>query len=546
MALTQKDFERQYKTLIESIHENARAFPDDSTERRLARKKRARVDKFFFASIYFPHIIQLAEGYQDVWRKPEAEIDWVKAGFAAVHQQFWSIADTLNRLSILAAFRESAKDTLLGTIDVLHKLLYEDRWFIPYICKSEDIAESKVVPLRIELEENQRIVGDFGEQKGAIEWEYGSFITRTGRCVRGYGRTQSLRGQVSFSHRPDHLILNDIEDPILDRNAQLVDVFVQSIRGDKLRAVNRPRWSGTFLCNWVSSNSITNELLKGQHTEHFSKVIIPALALNPKRTAEQKSRAAECREAGFTDSYMSNWEFRHPTLELLREQREDPITFDSEMMMRPKSPKDQKFKEFRYYTREQAAAPGLTFTYIDPSATDAGDYKALVTLKLGSNGDMMRILVMRASIQQQSVDWLMNETFAHFDAFHPRLVGVETNGFAALLEREYQRQMKTRGYPLPIHKVTTTTNKNARIESLVPLVSSGIVLFDPQDSDQELLLRELSAFPNGGNVRSGGLGDDGPDALAGCIELIQRFPRGGGVHYESLAKRRARFKEGTW
>jgi hypothetical protein len=89
-------------------------------------------------------------------------------------------------------------------------------------------------------------------------------------------------------------------------------------------------------------------------------------------------------------------------------------------------------------------------------------------------------------------------------------------------------------------------SKESRIERIVPFLKEGIITFDKDDPDQELLIRQLKAFPNAGTVASGGLGDDGPDSLAGCIELIELSAHSGEIGYRSLGKREARFQEGSW
>ena len=112
--LTLIQFDKDYSKLIESIRTQATPFPRDSIEKRLARTARARSDEMFFAAIYFPHYIELADGYQDIWKDPDAKIDWVKAGFATYHPTFFDLCKLRNQFNLLAGHRESAKDTLIG------------------------------------------------------------------------------------------------------------------------------------------------------------------------------------------------------------------------------------------------------------------------------------------------------------------------------------------------------------------------------------------------------------------------------------------------
>jgi len=550
MSLTQRDFDKQYGDLVKRIRQETTPFPADSIAKREARKKRAKVDKFFFGVTYFPHYIEVDERYRECWKNPEGHYDWVDAGFAPFHQQLFQIPDQLQIFSIVAGFRESAKDTLLGKIDVVHKIVFEERWFISVVSRTEDIAESKVVPVRLEFEENRRLKNDFGELKGNIQWESGAFITKNGREMKGYGRDQGLRGQENFGHRPDHIVLNDINDPTKPDSPALVQKYVDSVKQDILKSVNSPRWSALLLCNWTVKGDIVDELIAGKNTSHYEKHIFRALVPNDLESKGDLQIAKECRAAGFLDKEKSAWEHRHPTLRLLKEKKNDPDVFEPEMMMHPRNRKDQKFKDnyFRFHTKQDLAGRSyVNYTFVDPSAKEAADYKAVITVGLGLNAaDDIHIPVRRASIQQQSIDEMILETYRQKNLFNSKVVGVETNGFQILLKKEYMRLQKKNGL-LPFLEVEHKgESKESRIERIVPFVKEGTITFDLEDPDQELLIRQLKAFPQGGQVAQGGLGDDGPDSLAGCCELIEKYPHAGEVEYESLRKREAVFARGTY
>lgn len=548
--MTQKEFEKQFAKLIEDIQKQATPFTSDSTEKKLARVKRAKVDKFFFATSYFPHYVETRPEYRECWKTPDKNIDWVHAGFAPFHYGQFKLADLLGLFTIDAGFRESAKDTLLGKIDVLHKLLFEDRWFIPIIARTETKAETKVVPIKVELESNLRLLSDFGPMVGGIEWEFGSIILKNGRKVKGYGREQSLVGEENFGHRPDQIMYNDVSDPNLKDSIAIVNANVKKIKESDLKAVNSPRWSALMLCNYTIKNDIIDELMTGKNTEHFNKIIVRKLVENVQETKEDKLIARQCREAGYSDKYKSAWEFRHPTLAALKEQKEDPETFDCQMMMRPRSPKDQKFKDtyFRYHSREDIRSRKYVYyTAVDPSGTDSNDNKAVITVGLGLNGKgELHIPIMKADIQQESIDWMLETSWLHHKLFAMNLLGVEDNSYKDFVEREYVRLMAKKKTPLPFLRLPHHTSKPMRIEHLIPFIKMATITFDQDDPDQDLLIRQLKAFPNGGNVKDGGLGDDGPDALAMCLELIEVYPHSGKTEYESITKRTAVFDRGTW
>jgi len=548
MALTQKEFDQQFGELVDRIHKKATPFPHDTTERRIARVKRAKEDKFFFAATYFPHYIELTDEYRDVWKTPDAKIDWVHAGFSPVHHEFFKMASLLNIFSIVAAFRESAKDTLLGKIDPIHKIISGERWFIAAMSMSATKAEGKVLPIKIELENNVRLKADFGELKGNVKWENEHFITKDGRGFKSYGREQAMRGEELGGHRPDHIMLNDINDPTKPDSPALVQKFLDSVKSDILLAVNSPRWSAIYLCNYTVKGDIVDALMTGKHTAHYNKRIFRALVPNDMETKEDRTIARNCREAGYPVEMKSAWEYRHPTIRLLKEQKDDPDTFGTERMMRPRARRDQKFKDtfFRYHQAHELGDEYVNYTFVDPSAKEAADYKAVITVGLGLRDGMPHIPIRKAWIQQASIDEMILETYRHRKLFYSKSVGVETNGFQILLKKEYLRLQKDHGI-LPFLEIEHTgESKESRIERIVPFVKEGIVTFDISDPDQELLIEQLKAFPRGGQVSQGGLGDDGPDALAGCIEIIEKYPSAGETSYTSVSKREIRFAEGAF
>lgn len=554
MSLTQREFDRQYSDLLQRIQTQSTPFPNDSTAKREARKKRAKADKFFFAATYFPHYINVKEEYRACWKDPDKDYDWIDAGFAPFHADLFRIADLLKKFSIVAGFRECAKSTLLGKIDPVWKLVFEDRWFIPIVARTEDKAESKVVPLKIELENNRRLISDFGDLQGKVEWEFGSFITKTGRKVKAYGIEQSLTGEENSSHRPDHLLFDDVSANNMPESPMVVQKHVDVIKGDDLKSVKFPRWSAIYLCNWTMKGTVTDELMTGKNTGHFNKVIFRALIPNPCRGTSQRALAKQCRESGWPDNLMSAWEYRFPTVELLQEQKDDPETFDTERMMRPRSRKDKVFRDewFQYHRlKDLDLSKYVVVSGVDPSATEPGDMKATVTVGIGiindGHNDRLHIPVLKADVAQEDIDWMLDRSFDHVVRFHSIKLGVADNSYKDFIKREYLRYMVKRHRPLPFYPVTQVGNKRARIARLAPYVKSGIITFDLDDPDQDLIVRQLKAEPNPGQVSAGGIGDDGSDALEFAVQLAEQFQRGGsGFEYETVSRPEAKFGSGTW
>lgn len=549
-ATSQKIFEKEFSRLIEDIQRQATPFINDSTLKKEARRKRSAVDPFFFAATYFPHYIIVADEYKDIWKDPSKKIDWVNAGFAECHDDFFKIAQLRNRLELLFAFRESAKDTLIAKIETIRKIVTKEIWYHTHSAFSEDHATSKVIPIKLEFEHNERLISDYGNLVGSTKWEENEFITSTGVKVKAFGRDMTMRGTENFGHRPDWMIINDVFDPTKQSNPSIISKYVESIKQDVLKSANSPRWGAVMLGNYVSKQSVEHELAINAAKLGYGLNIFRALIINLKKTEKEREIAHQCRLKKLPKLERSVWEFRHPTIRLLEEKNADTETFDSEMMMRPKDKKNAKFKDsdFKYYSRNDLKFKELvTYSFLDPSAKKANDYKAKITLGVPKEGKYFQIYVIDAWIRQDSVDAMLEESFEGHRIYNEKIAGVEMIGFAALLERDYRRLEKEKGYGLPILPIESVENKDAKIESLVGPIRRGIILFDQTQGDQALLIRQFKAFPDKTPVKAGGLGDDGPDALYECWKLIQQYPAGtSAVGYKSGQKREARFKKGAF
>lgn len=562
--MTEKEYLEQFGGILDRIRKETTPFTGDSTARKEARKKRARADKFFFAATYFPHYIQLKPEYKDVWKNPNASIDWVEAGFASSHISLkrqtvslrpfngglFDIADLQKVFSIIAGYRECSKSTLLGKIDPIWKIVFEDRWYIPIVSRTEKKSESKVIPLKIEFEENIRLRNDFGDLVGKHQWENGFFVTNTGRAMKGLGRDQSLRGEEVSGHRYDHFIVDDISDPDIPDSDAVVKQKIDWFKKSLLKGVNSPRWSGLMLANWTTEDDITDGLMRGKYTEHFNKVIIRVLVPNDLETKQDREIERACKAAGLPTNMKSDWEFRHPTLSELKDAKDDPETHDCEKMMRPRKRKGKIFQDhwFKYHSLQELDLRKYeTYTFVDPSATEPGDPKAVVTLGVGIREDKLHMPVLKADIQQESIDWMLETTWQHHATFKPQKVGVADNAYKDFVVREYHRLMKKKRSPLPFLPINQVGSKRGRIARLAPLVKQGIITFDPQDPDQELLMRQLKAEPNPAPVSSGGVGDDGSDALEGADTLVEDFPNRHDLGYETVQRREMRFaNEGAY
>jgi len=90
--------------------------------------------------------------------------------------------------------------------------------FLVLIGENADKAEILLEDLRAQLEANQRLIHDFGEQHNPGQWEKGFFITKNGLIAKSLGLGQSPRGLRVGSRRPDFIVCDDWETRLSVKN----------------------------------------------------------------------------------------------------------------------------------------------------------------------------------------------------------------------------------------------------------------------------------------------------------------------------------------
>ena len=90
------------------------------------------------------------------------------------------------------------------------------------VSSSFDAAVDLIMPLILNLENNARIINDFGAQKSLGNWETGRWVTRQGFSIKCIGAGQSPRGTRSGEKRPDIVVFDDMDTDAECRNPERI------------------------------------------------------------------------------------------------------------------------------------------------------------------------------------------------------------------------------------------------------------------------------------------------------------------------------------
>lgn len=485
--------QERWKQHCETVQAATAVNINETEAQRLARIKRLRSDYAAFVDYYFPH-----------WTvNPETGKNTPCAPF---HVE--AANKILKNRNLKAAFqwhRGAAKSTNMDVFVPMWLMIQERREInvMVLVGKSEDNAKTLLGDIQAELQYNQRYIHDFGEQFNNGHWEDGEFVTRSEVAFFARGRGQSPRGLRYRSHRPDYVVIDDLDDDELVESPARVAKLFDWVRSALFGTLDGGRGRFIMVGNLIAKNSVLAKWCEIKSV-HVTRVNIYENKGNISWAA--KWTPQEVREiedvAGyraFQKEYMNN-----PIIE--------GAIFRNEWIRWGKRPAWSKFSEI--------------VLYIDPSfkGSTKNDFKAA---KLwGKAGTTLYHL--RAFVRQSSVAEMVRWCYDLYEWCREQGISVrwymEANFMQDTILDEFRREGELRGYQLPITgDKRKKPDKFQRIEAISPLWERGFVVYDETQRDDPDMLAGIDqtlAFEKGMRGH-----DDAPDADEGAIWMLQRDTR---------------------
>lgn len=485
--------QERWKQHCETVQSATAVNINETQAQRLARIRRLRSDYAAFVDYYFPH-----------WTvNPETGKATPCAPFHV------SAANAiLKDRNIKAAFqwhRGAAKSTNMDVFVPMWLMAQEHREInvMVLVGKSEDNAKTLLGDVQAELQYNQRYIHDFGEQYNVGSWEEGEFVTRSEVAFFARGRGQSPRGLRYRSHRPDYVIIDDLDDDELVESPDRVNKLFDWLRSALFGTLDGGRGRFIMVGNLIAKNSVLARWCDIKSV-HVTRVNIYDKRGNVSWAAKWTPQEVKDIEAvvgyrAFQKEYMNN-----PIIE--------GAIFRNEWIRWGKRPAWSKFSEI--------------VLYIDPSfkGSTKNDYKAA---KLwGKAGTTLYHL--RAFVRQSSVAEMVRWCYDLYEWTREQGIAVrwymEANFMQDTILDEFRREGELRGYQLPITgDKRKKPDKFQRVEAISPLWERGFVVYDETQRDDPDMLAGIDqtlAFEKGMRGH-----DDAPDADEGAIWMLQRDTR---------------------
>jgi len=451
-----------------------------------------------FCEYYFPHFLTLRD-------KVTGQVIRTVHNAPFHNAAALKVKNTPNLKAVFKWPRGHAKSTHFDIFIPLW-LMFQPKRIINVMVvvgKSEDSAIGLLSDIQAELEYNQRLIADFGEQKNLGSWEEGEFVTQSGVAFFARGRGQSPRGLRYKEARPDYIVIDDLDDDELCRNERRVRELTDWVKEALFGALDVGRGRFIMVGNLISKCSVLANIAatKGVHVSE-----IKAVDNDGEPVWKDKWTKQEAAEAAAFMGYRSwNKEMMHnPIVE--------GTVFRQEWIRWAKRPKLSDFTEF--------------VLYIDPSwkSKKTNDTKAAKLWgKHGTNLWHLRAFVRKASVAEL-VRWCYDlYEWSQQQGISIRFA-MEASFMQDIILDDFTTEGNIRGYQLPISGDTRKKpDKFQRVEAISPLWERGFTFYDAsqkEDPDMIAGIDQLLAFEKG---MSGN--DDAPDADEGAIYILQKNTR---------------------
>ena len=473
------------------------ALVNESSTQKDKRIKRLQKDYAAFCEYYFPHFLTLRD-------KTTGEVIRTVHNAPFHNSAALKVKNTPNLKAVFKWPRGHAKSTHFDIFLPLWLMFQPKRLInvMVVVGKSEESAIGLLSDIQAELEFNQRIIADFGEQKAVGNWQEGQFVTQSDVAFFARGRGQSPRGLRYKEARPDYIVIDDLDDDELCRNEKRVKDLTDWVKEALVGALDVGRGRFIMVGNLISKNSVLANIAatKGVYVSE-----IKAVDKDGEPVWKEKWTKQEAVEAAAFMGYRS-WQ-----KEMMHNPIKDGTIFRHDWIRYKKVLPLHKYE--------------MLVCYTDPSfkSTTANDYKA--SRLWGKIGNELHLI--DCYVRQDTVSGMVRWLYNLYESL-PENVSVrffmEANFMQDIILDEFTTEGNLRGYQLPIlPDKRKKPEKIQRIEAISPLWERGFVFYNEalkDTSDMQVGIEQALSLERGSRVH-----DDAPDADEGAIWYLQRNTR---------------------
>lgn len=386
---------------------------------------------------------------------------------APFHHEFFSLAeDETKKLIAILAFRGSGKSTYFSTCYPIWAITGKlQKKFVVIFTQTQQQAKQILENIKKELEGNEILKADIGPfESPDDEWSATSIVLMSsGARIMVASTEQSIRGIRYLQHRPDLIILDDVED--------LASIKTQELR-DKLY-------------DWYTSEIPNIGELKTKRVIIGTRLHEDDLYSRIIREIKEKRTKGVCRIFPIaTTKGSSTWKGKYPNKKAVAEERSrvmSEVTWQREYMLRIIYDDHYIYKPGDF-TRYQVIPPAekLRFILISIdlaiSTKSTADKTAVVAAYIsGSHRELKAYLAEK--VINKKMDF--NQTIKEIKNYQSSLLpGIPV--YLLVENVSYQQaaieQLRIEGFTVyPVNP--QGEDKRARLTTVSPLVKNGTILF---------------------------------------------------------------------
>ena len=500
---------KSWQQFCKHVQEKTVTDKQETISQKTSRIEKLKKDYNAFVKYYFPHY---------------ADCDCGSFHIEAAN----AILDDPNVFAVLEWAREHAKSVHADIMFPMWLMLNEELRGMVLVGKSFDDACTLLSDIQAELQYNQRIINDLGEQFNFGSWEEGEFITRGDVMFAALGRGQSPRGIRHREKRPNYCVVDDIDDDEIINNTDRVERVVDWILGALYGALDIRGARFVMVGNRIDQKSILAHIVGDTEPD------------KPKRKNLYHSKVSATIDGTFEGR--PSWHQKFTSEQLQRKFE----TMGYYMAMREYFHKSvRKGKLFRAEWIHWDAVPALKdldqlVAYFDPSykPKTTNDFKAIRIWGRKARQLFLVDCFVRQATIGAAVKWLYD--------FHEKLpesviceYWMEDVFLQDQFFDDFEAEGIQRGYILPIRgDKRQKPDKYARIEQTAAYYERGIVIYNEKKKnspDFEAGLQQVLGFSKGTTIH-----DDAPDADEGAIYILNRRARVN-ANEARIGKRRSRY-----
>ena len=408
--------------------------------------------------------------------------------FDRIHHKIFDVIDNTEAQRVaIAVPRGLGKSSINNLLLPAKNILFRDSNYVVPVSSSATQAEMQSENLKEKLLSNPKIRHWFGdlETDNFSKEQYVVDVLGEKICVMPRGAGQQIRGILYRDHRPDLIIVDDLEDP--DDPENYTERQRQKIKnwffGDLVNSVDRGSddWRIIVLGTILHPDSLLVNLL---NSSKWHSVEIPICNLN------------KLKEGEF-ESYAPNFMSDEAVEELHDEFKEqgEVDTFAREYLNQPIMSSEAAFQEemFRYYNGEETPEKErmtekelnedpdvVNAILVDPARTTKMDSADSAIVGVGVNIRSNKIYVRDIDAGKFHPEELYDKVFDMARRIKARHVGLEVTGLHEYITYPFMNEVRRRAADIELVDLHARGGRNekgkkSRVKSLVSFYRRGLV-----------------------------------------------------------------------